>query len=64
MALWGTGAEELRPERWTGGEDGVAASQGNCEFPTLLKGPRGCIWSMFAEVNFARLLQATVGRLV
>ncbi|RPA96817.1 cytochrome P450 [Choiromyces venosus 120613-1] len=62
VALWGADAEEFRPERWAGGEDGTAAVESNYGFLTFLAGPRGCIGNVFAKVEFKCLLAATIGK--
>jgi len=62
VALWGADAEEFRPERWAGKEDGAAAVESNYGFLTFLAGPRGCIGNVFAKVEFKCLLAVTIGR--
>jgi len=62
VALWGADAEEFKPERWAGKEDGAAAVESNYGFLTFLAGPRGCIGNVFAKVEFKCLLAVTIGR--
>jgi len=62
VALWGADAEEFRPERWAGGEDGSATMESNYGFLSFLAGSRGFIGNVFAKVEFKCLLAVTIGR--
>lgn len=63
--LWGTDADEFKPERWLNA-DGRANQRGgadsNYSFLTFLHGPRSCIGQKFAQAEFACLLAAWAGR--
>lgn len=62
MALWGTGADEFKPERWADREDGAAAMGIDHGFLTCLADLKECIGNSFAGVDFKCLLAATIGR--
>jgi len=56
----GADAEEFRPKRWAGGEDGLAVVGSNYGFLTSLVGPRGVL-RMSTGVEFKCLLVVTIG---
>ena len=60
MALWGADAEELMPEGWEGGGDGVAAVGGNYGFLSFPVGFR----DVYARVEYKRrrLAGSSLGR--
>ena len=62
MAQWSANAEEFRPERWSGREDGVATIERNYGFLSFLAGSRGFIGNVFAKVEFRCLLAVMIGR--
>ena len=55
IELWGEDADEFNPDRW---EKPVG---NNYSLLTFLSGPRGCIGSSFAKVEFKCLLVALLG---
>ncbi|KAL6714499.1 hypothetical protein ACLMJK_007924 [Lecanora helva] len=62
-AMWGSDAEEFKPERWLGsGRANTGGAESNYAFLTFLHGPRSCIGQAFAKAEFACLLAALVGK--
>ena len=55
LELWGEDADEFNPNRW---EKPVG---NNLSFLAFMSGPRGCIGSLFAKVEFKCLLMALLG---
>lgn len=54
--LWGEDADVFRPDRWD-----ESQGESNYAFMTFLAGPRGCIGSVFAKIEFKCLLAALIG---
>ena len=61
VALWSANAEEFRPERWSGGDNG-AAMESNYGFLSFLEGSRGFMGNVLAKVEFRCLLAVMIGR--
>jgi cytochrome P450 len=54
--IWGSDAEQFRPERWDNIKDVP-----NTHFLTFQHGPRACIGRKFAEVEMRVLIAVLVG---
>ncbi|KAJ3068502.1 hypothetical protein HDU99_003189 [Rhizoclosmatium hyalinum] len=51
---WGDDAEEFKPQRWMGKEEGAVAEMGS--FIPFIIGPRSCIGSRFAMLELKSML--------
>lgn len=74
-ALWGDDADDFRPERWLGHDEGSDGAAGHGDgaaalggaaskyaFMAFLHGPRNCIAARFAEAELACFVATWVGR--
>ncbi|KAL7627926.1 hypothetical protein AAE478_002121 [Parahypoxylon ruwenzoriense] len=64
-ALWGSSADEFRPERWIekdGRPNNTGGATSNYEFMSFLHGPRACIGQNFARAELRCLLAAMIAR--